>query len=815
VAYQHLKKRVRQAQHAPISIYSIKQLNNMSENNYKTEVLPANKPTNRVYTAMVGNTKITIESGRLAGLAGGAVTVRMGDTMAMSTATMAKQVRTGVDFFPLSVDYEERIYAVGRIPGSFHRREGRPNEAGILICRLVDRPLRPLFPEDLRNDVQIIVTAMSHDQINDIDMLAINAASAALIISDVPFTTPVGACRIGLINGELVVNPTIPEMAYSDLDLRVAGTKSAIVMVECGANEVDEETMLKALKLAHESVQEFIAVQEQMRAEFGKAKSEYQKFGRNEAFNAKVREAIGTRVQETIDKELDKTERSAVLDALEGEVVAQMQSIGDVNADELHAVIKDMTSDAVRVRILRDGVRPDGRNPKQIRAIWCEAGDHLSPRAHGVGLFTRGETQIMSIATIGTGMDAQLLDGLYPAKEKRYMHHYNFPPYSTGEAKVLRGSSRREIGHGALAERALVPVLPSQDTFPYVIRVVSEALSSNGSTSMGSVCGSTLALMDAGVPIKSPVAGIAMGLISAPGGLKDGYEILSDIQGLEDHIGDMDFKVAGTSKGITALQMDIKISGLTLDVFEKALAQAQEGRMAIMSKLLEVLPEPRADLKDHAPRMLVVQVDPEKIGAIIGPGGKNVRGIQEETGVKIDIEDDGRVFIASSDGIAAQRAKQMIDGLTGNVEVGGIYTGKVVRTTDFGAFVEIMPKTDGMVHISQLASQTLRSVEDEVRVGQEVTVMVIGSDNGKIRLSRRAVLEGMTLQEAQDADRAGGRNRSGDRGDRGGDRGGRGFDRGGDRDRGPRRDDRGDRGGGERRPFPPRRDGDRGGRGDR
>ncbi len=711
----------------------------MSEN-YKTEVLPPNKPENHVYKANVGNTELTIETGRLAQLAGGAVTLRMGDTMVLATATMAKQVRAGIDFFPLSVDYEERIYAAGRVPGSFHRREGRPNEAGILICRLVDRPMRPLFPDDLRNDVQIIVTALSHDQINDIDMLSINAASAALIISDVPFTNPVGACRIGLINGELVVNPTIPEMAYSDLDLRVAGSSDAIVMVECGANEVDEETMVRALKLAHESVQEFISVQETMRAEIGKAKSDYKKFGTNAEFNQKVRDAIGSRMQQTIDKELEKTERSAVIDALEDEVMAQMQSIGDVNADELHAVIKGMTSDAVRTRILRDGVRPDGRNPKQIRAIWCEVGDHLSPRAHGVGLFTRGETQILSVATVGTGMDAQLLDGLYPQREKRYMHHYNFPPYSTGEAKVLRGSSRREIGHGALAERALVPVLPSKDEFPYVIRVVSEALSSNGSTSMGSVCGSTMALMDAGVPIKAPVAGIAMGLITGPGGLTDGYRILSDIQGLEDHIGDMDFKVAGTSKGITALQMDIKIAGLTTAVLEEALSQAKEGRQAIMDRLLETIDQPRADLKPHAPRMMVIKVDPSKIGAIIGPGGKNIRGIQDETGVKIDIEDDGRVFIASADGIAAARARQMIEGMTGSVELGGIYTGKVVRVTDFGAFVEIMPKTDGMVHISQLASEPVRAVEDVVRMGQEVTVMVIGATMARFALAARPCL---------------------------------------------------------------------------
>ena len=751
-----------------------------------TMVLPADKPVNHVYTTKIGDKQITIETGRLARLAGGAVTVRIGETIAMATATMAKEVRTGIDFFPLSVEYEERLYAAGRIPGSFFRREGRPAEAGILICRLVDRPLRPLFPDDLRNDVQIIITALSHDQINDIDVMAVNAASAALIVSDVPFTTPVGAARIGLIGGEFVVNPTIPEMEYSDLDLRIAGTRDAIVMVECGANEVDEATMAKALRLGHEAIQDYVALQERMRAEIGKAKSDYKRFGANKEFNQQVRDRVGTRVQNVIDTTLDKTERSTFLDSIEGEVMAQMQAIGDVDADELHQVMKDVTSEAVRDRILRDGVRPDGRTPRQIRAIWCEAGDHLSPRAHGAGLFTRGETQVLSIVTLGSKEDAQKLDGLFPSEEKRYMHNYNFPPYSTGEAKVLRGSSRREVGHGALAERALVAVIPDEDAFPYTIRVVSEVLSSNGSTSMGSVCGSTLALMDAGVPIKAPVAGIAMGLVTDG---KGGYAILSDIQGLEDHIGDMDFKVAGTAKGITALQMDIKIAGITPEILEQALAQAREGRMAILSKILEVLPEPRSSIKAHAPRMLIVQVDPERLGMVIGPGGKTVRGIQEQTGARIDIEDDGRVFISSIDGASAERAREMIESMSTPVKVGNIYTGRVVRITDFGAFVEIAPKTDGMVHVSQLADHPVQQVADEVSLGQEISVMVTAiDDGGKIRLSRKAVLEGMTLEEAIESDsRGGGRRSSGDRGPRRD--GGRSGDRGHrDRDRGPRRD---------------------------
>jgi polyribonucleotide nucleotidyltransferase len=755
-------------------------------------IVPGEKPANHVYTAKIGETTLTVETGRLAKQAGGAVTVRMGDSMVLATATMSKSVRQGIDFFPLSVEYEERIYAAGRIPGSFFRREGRPAEAAILVARLVDRPMRPLFPDDLRNDVQLIITALSHDQINDTDILAVNAASAALIISDVPFTNPVGAVRVGLINGELVFNPTIPEMEYSDLDLRIAGTKDAIVMVECGANEVEDAVMVKALKAGHEAIQEFIALQEKMRAELGKAKSDYTKFGQNKEFNEKARAALAGRVEKTLgDDTLEKVERQAAMDALEGEVLAQMQSIGDVNADELHQVVKDLQAEAVRAKILKEGIRPDGRTLKQIRNIWCEVGDHLAPRVHGAGLFTRGETQILSILTLGSKGDAQQLDGLHPNKEKRYMHNYNFPPYSTGEAKVLRGSSRREVGHGALAERALIPVIPSEDEFPYTLRIVSEALSSNGSTSMGSVCGSTLAMMDGGVPIKAPVAGIAMGLITdAEKGVSGGYAILSDIQGLEDHLGDMDFKVAGTAKGITALQMDIKIGGLTPQILEEAIAQAHEGRMNIMARMLETISGPRENMKAHTPRMLIVQVDPEKLGMVIGPGGKTVRSIQEQTGAKVDIEDDGRVFISSADGPAAETARDMIIAMTGEVKPGEIYTGKVVRITDFGAFVEILPKTDGMVHVSQLSDHPVQRVEDEVQMGQEVNVMVINVENGKIRLSRKAVLEGMTLEEAQASDSGGGRRGSGDRGGRGGFRGDR--DRGGGRG-GRSGDDRGGR----------------------
>lgn len=733
----------------------------MSSNDV-TMVMPAEKPVNHVYTAMIGDKQITIETGRLARLAGGAVTVRIGETIALATATMSKEVRTGIDFFPLSVEYEERLYAAGRIPGSFFRREGRPAEAGILICRLVDRPLRPLFPDDLRNDVQIIITAVSHDQINDIDVMAVNAASAALIVSDVPFTTPVGAARIGLIGGEFVINPTIPEMEYSDLDLRIAGTRDAIVMVECGSNEVDEETMVKALRLGHESIQDYIALQERMRAEIGKTKSDYKKFGTNKEFNQQVRDRLGTRVQNVIDTTLDKTERSTFLDTIEGEVVAQMQAIGDVDADELHQVMKDVTSEAVRERILRDGVRPDGRTPHQIRPIWCEAGDHLSPRAHGAGLFTRGETQVMSIVTLGSKGDAQKLDGLFPNEEKRYMHNYNFPPYSTGEAKVLRGSSRREVGHGALAERALVAVIPDEDAFPYTIRVVSEVLSSNGSTSMGSVCGSTLALMDAGVPIKTPIGGIACGLVVRSSCRACGFEgvflrrcekcestdvdanyvVLTDIAGIEDHLGDMDFKVTGSKEGITAIQMDLKIKeGITPEVLEEALAQSKRGRLHVIGKMVEVMPEPRTELSEYAPRIFTVQINPDKIGALIGKGGETIRGLVDEFDASIDVEEDGTVFICARDGASGEALIKRINELTKDVEAGDVFVGKVVKTTDFGAFVELKRGTDGLVHISNLAEGRVNKVEDVVKRGQMVQVEVIEvkEDRGKQRIGLRVV----------------------------------------------------------------------------
>jgi polyribonucleotide nucleotidyltransferase len=678
------------------------------------------------------------------------------------------------------------MYAGGRIPGSFFRREGRPTEVAILTSRLTDRPLRPLFPKDLRNDVQVIMTALSADAENVIDVLAVNAASAAIMISDIPWNGPVGAVRVGRINGEFVINPTYPQLLESDLDLRIAGTKEAILMVECGAGEVDEDSMVAALELGHKSIQPLIEMQLKMAAEIGKPKRDYQKFSVNDELKKKVLARAEAEIEKILTENSGKAAQYGAIDALRDTIVAEMAP----DDAELAAHVKEAYTSAekavVRRRIINNGIRPDGRKPTEIRPIWCEV--DLSPRAHGSGLFTRGETQVMTLATLGTPKEAQELDNLTPISTKRYMHHYNFPPYSTGEARPLRGSSRREIGHGALAERALVAVLPTEKEFPYTLRLVSECLSSNGSTSMGSVCGSTLALMDAGVPIKAPVSGIAMGLIT------DGsnYQILSDIQGIEDHLGDMDFKVAGTDKGITALQMDIKISGLTPKMMAEALAQAKQGRKHILDKMLEVLAAPRPDLKPHAPRIITVMVPVEKIGAVIGPGGKTIRAIQEESGAKIDIADDGTVFIATDDGEKARIARERIESLTETPEIGKIYTGKVVRTTDFGAFVEIMPNIDGMVHISQLDSSHVESVESVVQVGDEVSVMVTDIDpSGKIRLSRQAVLEGWTPEEAREKDKGGGgRPRSGGGGDRGRgpSRGGRdggrgGGSRGGYRDR--------------------------------
>ena len=706
------------------------------------------------FKAQLGGHTLTLETGKLAQQAGGAVTVRCGGTMLLATATMSTEEREGIDFFPLTVDFEERLYAAGRIPGSFFRREGRPPEHAILVARLTDRPLRPLFPKDLRHEVQVIVTPLSQDELHQADILSIIGASAALTISDIPFEGPVGAVQVGYIDGEIVVNPTVPEMEHSLLDLKLAGTADAILMVEAGANEVSEEVMLEALRRGHEAIQEVIAVQEEMRKAVGKPKREYTPHAVSEEMVERVREIVGDRLIPALYDAPDKKTRNENLKALLSEVKT---TLGEEEDEILVGrAFDEVVRQIVRQRILEEGLRVDGRDPNTIRPLSAEVG--LLPRTHGSGLFTRGETQVLSVATLGTPREEQTLDDLSPEETKRYIHHYNFPPYSTGETRPLRGPKRREIGHGALAERALLPVIPPEEEFPYTIRVVSEVLSSNGSTSMASVCGSTLALMDAGVPIRAPVAGIAMGLVIE----NDRYQILTDILGMEDHLGDMDFKVAGTEKGITALQMDIKVKGISDQLMAEALERAREARLKILDVMRETIPEPRPELSPYAPRMLILHVDPDKLGAIIGTGGKTVRAIQDECDVRVDIESDGTVYIASTNGFGAERAREIIEQLTLEPQVGQIYTGRVVRITDFGAFVELAPGTDGMVHISQLSDRPVNSVRDVVNVGDEILVMVTDIDHeGKIRLSRRAVLEGWTPEEARRRDRPGGNSRSG------------------------------------------------------
>ena len=681
------------------------------------------KPEARYFTTKLGDKDVTFETGRLARQAGGSVTLRQGDTIVFAAATMGG-LREGQDFFPLTVDYEERMYAGGRIPGSFFRREGRPSTEATLVARLTDRPLRPLFAKGFRNEVQVVIMSLSADTENPIDMLAISAASAALMVSDIPyFGGPVGAVRIGFVDGKLVVNPTLQQMEVSTLDLKVAGTKDAILMVEAGSNEVTEILMVEALELAHKSIIPICETQERMAAEIAKPKREVTLFEKDETRFELAKAAIFDRMNAILDQPYKKEDLYGGIADLKTAYLQEMAA--QLNPQDASDVVPALTAEQnatysqafeeaermiVRERILNEGKRPDGRKLDEVREIYCEV--DISPRAHGSGLFTRGETQVLTLATFGTPKEAQELDSLVGMESKRYMHHYNFPPYSTGETKRLGGQSRREIGHGALAERALVPVLPDEKTFPYTMRLVSEVMGSNGSSSMGSVCGSTLALMDAGVPIKAPVSGVAMGLIKE----NERYVVLTDILGTEDHLGDMDFKVAGTRNGITALQMDIKIKGITPAIMSEALDRAKVARFHIMDKMLEAIAEPNKTLKPHAPRIETVKVPVDKIGAIIGPGGKNIRSLQEETNTKIDIDDDGTVYIASVDGIGFDEARDRILGLTESAEIGKIYTGKCVRVTDFGAFIEIMPGVDGLCHISQLSTERVATVEDVVKL---------------------------------------------------------------------------------------------------
>jgi len=699
------------------------------------------------FTATLSDEVITIETGKLAQQAGGAITLRCGDTKLLVTATMSRDVRAGISFFPLTVNFEQRLYAAGRIPGSFFRREGRPPESAILIARLTDRPIRPLFPKYMRNDVQVIITPFSQDEEHQLDILSVNGASMALTISDIPFDGPIGATRMGYIDDELVVNPTLSQMEESALDLRLAGTADALLMVEADANGVSEAVVVEALRSGHEAIQDIIRVQNEMREELGKPKRDYTPEGvLPDELVKVVRQQVEDTLPEAIYGAASKAERDERVRNLQNDLVEHLQE----NWEEkpIKKALDEVLREVVRRRTLEEGVRADGRGLETIRSLSADVG--LAPRVHGSGLFTRGETQALSITTLGTPREAQKLDDLSPEESKRYMHHYNFPPYSTGETWVLRGPRRRDIGHGVLGEKALLPVLPDEEDFPYTVRVVSEVLSSNGSTSMASICGSTLSLMDTGVPIKAPVAGIAMGLM-----MEDSrYRILTDIQGLEDHIGDMDFKVAGTREGITALQMDIKVSGISYEIMSEALEQARQARLQILDVIEEAIPTPREELSPHAPRMTILQVDPDKLGAVIGTGGKTVRSLEEECDVRIDIEDDGSIYIASANGPAAEEAQRRIEALTEEAELGRIYTGRVVRTTNFGAFVEILPDTDGLVHISQLADYHVNKVEDVARVGDEIMVMVTNIDaEGKIRLSRQAVIKDWTLEEARADDR--------------------------------------------------------------
>ncbi len=723
---------------------------------------------------MVGNQTITFETGKLAGQADGAVTIRIGDSVIFASAVMSNNTREGIDFFPLSVEYEERLYAGGRIPGSFFRREGRPDDEAVLVARLTDRPLRPLFDQNMRNEVQIMTFPISADFENMLDIMVVNAASAALTISDIPWAGPVGAVRIGRVDGEFVINPTFEQLAASNLDLRVAGTRDAILMVESGSDETSEEDMVAAINLAHQAIQPLVDVQEKMAAEVGKPKRVVEVKQADQNLLEQVYGSVKDGITALLEKPHLKVELDNGIHALEEETVTSIAGEDESLVKAVKDAFEEAYKKVVRDRIMEKGLRPDGRGTADIRRIWCEVG--TSPRAHGSGLFTRGETQVLTLATLGTPKEAQELDNLGPNDSKRYIHHYNFPDFSVGEVGRPR-RSRREVGHGALAERALVAVLPDEKEFPYTMRLVSEVLSSNGSTSQASICGSTLALMDTGVPIKAPVAGIAMGLIKEG----ENYKILTDIQGLEDHLGDMDFKVAGTDEGITALQMDIKIKGITPQIMSEALAQAKDARLYILGKIKETIPTPRPELKEYVPRIVTVQIPVEKIGAVIGPGGKMIRALQEETNTHIDIAEDGTVFIAAVDKKDEAEARERIMALTESPVLGRIYTGKVVRVTDFGAFVEIMPGTDGMVHISQLDTERVEKVEDVAQMGEDLTVMITAIDGaGKIRLSRQAVLEGWTVEEAQEHDSAN-RKRSSDRGGRsGGNRGGRsGGNRGG------------------------------------
>lgn len=693
----------------------------------------------RTFKTAIGGKLLELEIGKVCELANGQVMVRYGDTVVNVTACASKEPRPDIDFFPLSCDYEEKMYAAGKIPGGFIKREGRPSEKAILNSRLMDRPLRPLFPKGFFNDVQVVATVMSVDDDAPSEIAAMIGSSVALAISDIPWEGPTGSVLIGMVDGQFIVNPSLEQREVSTMHLVVSGTKEAIMMVEAGAQEVPEDTILDAIMFAHEEIKKIVEFIEEIVKEVGKPKMEIELYKVPEDIEAAVREYAEDKMRAAIQT-YDKMERLDNMDAVEAETKEHFEEIYPDNGKDIGNVLYTITKEQVRKMILDDGIRPDNRKRTEIRPIWCDT--HVLPRTHGSGLFKRGQTQVLSVATVGPLSEAQTIDGINEQTEKRYMHHYNFPPYSVGEAGRMKSPGRREIGHGALAERALLPVLPSEEDFPYAIRVVSEVLSSNGSTSQASVCGSCLALMDAGVPIKAPVAGIAMGLIERVE--EDGSSkmaILSDIQGMEDFLGDMDFKVAGTAKGVTAIQMDIKVHGLSKEVLQNALKQAYEGRMHIMKEMLDELPAPREEMSPYAPRIISMHIDPDHIRTVIGPGGKTINRIIAETGVKIDIDDTGLVYIAAPDMKSAEAGVREIELLTKEPEPGEIYEGKVTRIMNFGAFIEILPGKEGLLHISKMAKHRVEKVEDEMNIGDIVKVKVTEIDSqNRINLSRKELL---------------------------------------------------------------------------
>ncbi len=736
-------------------------------------------PITRAQTTINGK-PLVFETGKLAEQAGGAVTIQYGDTVVFAAATVSPSVRPGIDFFPLTVDFEERLYAAGKIPGSFPRREGRPSEEAVLTARLADRPIRPLFPKGFRNDTQIILYALSADQEHDPDVLAVNAASAALAISPAPFDGPIGCVRVGTVGGKLTLNPTIPQMEKSEMDLVVAGRRDAVMMIEAGANEVPEDRMLEAIDLARTGIAAAIDAQEELVRQVGKPKMQWVPEKVDAARGERISAYLAERVRAKV-RHPDKAQREAGLDEVREEATAALVTPdGDITEADVALTFDAVLKKEVRRAILEEGIRPDGRGLKDIRALDIQVG--VLPRTHGSAIFKRGQTQILSVTTLGPTADEQIIDTLSPVDSKRYMHHYNFPPFSVGEVRPLRGAGRREIGHGALAERALLPVIPTKEEFPYTIRVVSETFSSNGSTSMASTCGSTLALMDAGVPIKAMIGGISIGLVTGESG---GSSLLTDIQGMEDDYGDMDFKVTGSGRGITGIQLDIKIRGLSSEIVRGAILQAREARLTILEAMRKAIDKPRAELSRWAPRIETIKIHPDKIREVIGAGGKMIRAIQSESGTNIEVEDDGTVRITGAKADGREKAKQMILGLTKEPEVGEVYDGKVTRIMSIGAFVEYLPGKEGLVRVSELSGERVNRVEDVVKVGDSVRVKVAEVDRqGRVNLSMRGIGEEGTeaYEQRQRAERD--RYRERDRGD--GERhGGGGFRRGGPGGGGP------------------------------